>query len=766
MSKLTPGRSARTAPRRRAPDSEDSLRLSGRSARAPDAGSEAHPGGPAVADPFEERERVRPLLVAAPLFQRSDLALRLAASLLDCSQELRDLGAEVLLLNDSPEDAELSSALASLLPRLRAAFPCRVEKAERNLGFVRTANRGLAEALARGFDAVLLNSDTVLTPGALSEMARVSRLDPMIGFVNPRSNNATLATLPYQDRFRQLAPAEARAAWAQLAPKLPELSYVPTTVGFCALIRWTVLAQFGLLDEIFGRGYNEENDLAMRAGRRGYRAVLANHAFVWHEGGGSFDSAASSTLEARNRAILLRRYPEYPGLTRSYFTSAEQRAELLLGAIIPDADGRVDVALDFSSFLPAYNGTFAAGVQLLEKAAPLWRDRFNLHVLCSEEVYAFHDLQRFGAPRRDPHGPEVFAAVFRVGQPYDAGAVQRLVLKGAAVGVYMLDTISMDCTQLADPGVVKLWAFVCEHADLVASTSRLTFDQLERRFRFGPEVRHVRSLHSLDLADYAPGPAGNEPPEPGPGHLLVIGNHYAHKDVAPAANALAGADPGRTVVVLGGAESSEAEASDAGTYPPPRLEDRPNLTALKAGALTPAQVAALYAEACAVVVPSHYEGFGMPVLNALAARRPVLVRPLPVFRELCERLGGEANLHAFLTLDELVALAADPPAWSDEGASPGVPGDGARMAREIGAALDAAIAGVDYARIVRRIATVPGAAPTMPAAPAPATPEAFVARAVAQRVERWTEAAVSLPGLMPALRAAVRAARRLFGRRR
>ncbi len=719
-----------------------------------------------TADPFHERERVRPILVIAPLYQRPDLALQLAQSLISCTGELRALKAEVVLYNDSPEDAALASALESLLPRLRRATTCRLETAEKNLGFVQTANLGLDEARARGFDALLLNSDTVLTPGALSEMARVSRLDPMIGFVNPRSNNATLATLPFQERFRHLRPAEARAAWAELAPRLPELSYVPTTVGFCALIRWTVLAQFGLLDPIFGRGYNEENDLAMRAGRRGYRAVLANHAFVWHEGGASFGKSVSSTLEDRNRAILLRRYPEYPGLTEAYFASPEQRAELLLGATLPDASGRLDVALDFSSFLPAYNGTFSAGVQLLEKAATLWRERFNLHVLCSEEVYAFHGLKRFGAERRDPHGPEVFAAIFRVGQPYDAGAVQRLVLKGAAVGVYMLDTISMDCTQLADPGVVRLWAFVCEQADFVVSTSRLTFEQLSRRFRLGPRVRHLRSLHSLDLDDYGPGPTAGEVAPVPPGYLLVIGNHYAHKDVAPAANALAAADPDRTVVVLGAAAEPDLGPPDEGVHAPPTLARRPNLIALKAGALSPAQVSALYAGAAAVVAPSHYEGFGMPVLNALAARRPVLVRPLPVFQELRERLGGEANLHVFLTSEELVALAASRPVWSQEGASPGVPGDGDRMAREIGEAVDSAIAAVDYARIVHRIATVPGVAAAPAASSAPATPEAFVARAVARRVEGWTKAVVSTPGVMLVLRAIVRSVRRLVGRPR
>ncbi len=115
---------------------------------------------------------------------------------------------------------------------------------------------------------------------------------------------------------------------------------------------------------------------------------------------------------------------------------------------------------------------------------------------------------------------------------------------------------------------------------------------------------------------------------------------------------------------------------------------------------------ALYAHAAAVVFPSHYEGFGMPVLNALAARRPVFVRPLPVFEEMARGLGGEANLHVFATIDELVRTLREPPVWADEGASPGRIGDADRVADEIGDALEAIIAKVSYERIVKRIRAI------------------------------------------------------------
>ncbi len=46
--------------------------------------------------------------------------------------------------------------------------------------------------------------------------------------------------------------------------------------------------------------------------------------------------------------------------------------------------------------------------------------------------------------RADPHGPELFAVIFRVGQPFDWDSILRMALKGAVLGVFMLDTIALE----------------------------------------------------------------------------------------------------------------------------------------------------------------------------------------------------------------------------------------------------------------------------------------------------------------------------------
>jgi GT2 family glycosyltransferase/glycosyltransferase involved in cell wall biosynthesis len=647
----------------------------------------------------------RPILIAIPFYKNEALVASVVGSLIACAADLAAIGAEAIFFNDSPDHAPLAAALDAILPCARAAFPCRIVANPENLGFVKTMNLAIGQAVERGSDILLLNSDTIVTPGALTEMARVAALDPMIAFVNPRSNNATLTTLPVPTALLEQAPERGPAAYAALAARLPVFSYSPTAVGFCLLIRWSILAEFGGFDEIYGHGYNEENDLVMRAGRCGYRVVLANRAFVWHESETSFSSAGvtKSAWEPINRAILDKRYPEYGSFTSAHFNAPETHAEVLLGTLTPDRTGRLDLAFDFSTFAPIHNGTYQAGRQLLAAAMDAWGDRFDIHVLCSEPVYDFHGYAAIGAPRREPHGPERFAVIFRVGQPYDWNTLQRLVMKAAVIGIYMLDTISIDCTQLTSPTLFNLWQFALSHSDLVVALSRQTGEQLNHRFQIPDAVIQMSSLLSLDLADYA---LGGAVPRPAgvPGTLLVLGNHFPHKYTAPTANALAAAFPDRAVVALGQTKPGRSAATDP--LAPHGLGPAGNLTGLAVGTLSDAELAGHYAEAEAIVFPSHYEGFGIPVLNALAARRPLYVRRLPVFGELWESLARNPNIHFYETTEDLIRQLRDIEPWDERAPSP-APGNGVdRSAREIREGLEAALAQVDYRRIVDRVRAV------------------------------------------------------------
>ena len=592
---------------------------------------------------------MRAIDIIIPFYRNVGLVSPLYGSLATAKDELKALDCTVVAVNDSPDDAELQACLCEAVGRLSAEVGCEIIENERNLGFVRSVNQALERAVARGHDVLLLNSDTLVYPGAVTEVQRVAYCDPMIGFVSPRSNNATICTLPHLEEFKKRPPDECYAIFQLLSPHLPDYHFVPTAVGFCLFIKLEILEEFGFFDESYGMGYNEENDLIMRANRCGFRAALANHAFVYHMGECSFSASAfpKQAQEVKNAALLQQRYPEYLTHVGKYFGSPHYEAERLLSALIPDSDGRVDLVFDFSTFGPYHNGTVEAAKDVLSRAVEKWAEFFNLYVMASDEAIRFHKLDRldrvFFVP---PDTSRTFAVAFRIGQPFEYEHLLRVGRVGLLNVYGMLDPIAVDCLYLSHSDLEVIWAAVFQHADGVLYISDFVGELFRRRFRLRPGLPELVTYLSLDFRDYAPRRA----PSRG-SYTLVIGNAFAHKRVSATVEALSQAFPREKIVAIGLQE-----------------DDRRNVMGYTSGSQTDEQMDTVMRGARLVVFPSLYEGFGIPVIKSLAYRKPVLARSIPVTRAIRERIGSEENLILYSTLEELTdILKRGFPVWKEDG---------------------------------------------------------------------------------------------------
>src|ERR1700730_7922673 len=210
---------------------------------------------------------------------------------------------EVLVADDATPDDSVSNVARSYQPRLSLTFVRR----PKNLGFVENCNAAIREILPSGDDVLLLNSDTQVTAGFLEEMWQVLHLHEKHGAVSPRSNNATIFSVPVSGR---LTPEDAYQLWISIRLLLPRYQVMPTAVCFCLLIKNVVLRQLGVFDPAYSPGYNEENDFICRINRHGYSAVAAHRAFVFHHESSSFGPRQKG-LEQKNRQLLDERYPEY-----------------------------------------------------------------------------------------------------------------------------------------------------------------------------------------------------------------------------------------------------------------------------------------------------------------------------------------------------------------------------------------------------------------------------------------------------------------------
>ena len=233
----------------------------------------------------------------------------------------------IIVVDDTSRDPELVRALDQLARQRRI----RLIRNPRNLGFVSSANAGLAAA--RGHDVVLLNSDTLVPPGWIEDLAAAGYSAPDIGTVTPLSNHATIVSYPGAADDNPVPDHKATLRLAALAKRANDCTTIeiPVAVGFCMFIRHDCLNEVGLLRaDVFAQGYGEENDFCLRARHLGWRHVAAPGVFVAHVGGGSFGAAARH-LQARNQTLLERLHPGYGQLIEAHLAAdplAESRRKL------------------------------------------------------------------------------------------------------------------------------------------------------------------------------------------------------------------------------------------------------------------------------------------------------------------------------------------------------------------------------------------------------------------------------------------------------
>lgn len=153
---------------------------------------------------------------------------------------------------------------------------------------------------------------------------------------------------------------------------------------------------------------------------------------------------------------------------------------------------------------------------------------------------------------------------------------------------------------------------LCARAARVLTDDQRTVGDLQRFLGVNPEKIRVVPLGVDEVFLHA----GAAPAAPRP-YLLYAGNHRPHKDL-------------RTLFAAWAALPAELEIdlylTGSDDFEPPLREfARANGRVVALGEVSAERLAAYYAGAAAFVYPSLCEGFGLPVLEAMAAGCPAIV---------------------------------------------------------------------------------------------------------------------------------------------
>ena len=289
--------------------------------------------------------------------------------------------------------------------------------------------------------------------------------------------------------------------------------------------------------------------------------------------------------------------------------------------------------------MAASNGTAHVGLKLARALIDMAEQggKYKVSVIARPEVARFHRLEdELGVEVHLPESVPPQAVIVRPSQPFRWDDVAIPSLNGVVTLFFMLDTISWDCQHIRIERFEPLWNFVFEQSSGVIYISDFTKRQFESRFPSALTTRSRVSLLSLDPGEYRKAPPVTDEGRPRSA-VLVVGNHYDHKGLRSVLASLAGLEEQVRVHVVGevpeGWGRGECHAS---------------------GALSETTFARLLDESAVVVYPSYDEGFGLPILEALAHGCQVLARDIPVFREVWHALGRPDQVRFFSFSDQVV----------------------------------------------------------------------------------------------------------------
>jgi GT2 family glycosyltransferase len=234
----------------------------------------------------------------------------------DCLASLREsnyASFEVILVDNGSDD----SSAEKLAQEFREV---RLIKNLTNLGFTGGNNIGMRDALGRGAEyLLLLNNDTVASPGFLKELVRVAENDPKIGILNPKIYFFEPTDMIWYGggmhkpwwSFPKHIDYLKRDSSRNGKPR--EVSFV---TGCACLIKREVVSRVGLLDEHFFFGV-EDLDWSIRIVRAGFKAVYVPSAFIWHRvsvtANATLGVGARDYYHARNSIFVARKHlqPKY-----------------------------------------------------------------------------------------------------------------------------------------------------------------------------------------------------------------------------------------------------------------------------------------------------------------------------------------------------------------------------------------------------------------------------------------------------------------------
>lgn len=487
---------------------------------------------------------------------------------------------------------------------------------------IRTVNAILMQILNDKTDVLLIDSRSILTRNSIDEMLSVLRKTEKHGIVCAHHYYSNDVNKPYQD----LNDSDNKGYASAHYQKMPRFVILPVTVDFPVLIKYEVLLIGGFFDETYGSLAAAIDEYSLRVNQFGFSTVKANYAT-------SYFFKSSDILNLKEKELnekLMEQYPyicEYLPLYLDYNCTGS-------GHFLENPEtgtGRIKLLFSLYELGKKYNGTAQHALFLLDAFYQLYSDKYDISILINKAADKF-----FGVSDKYKNVlyPENITGCFDIAYiPGQFFNIRHLFLinKFSIKYVFdMQDIISMRCDYImgSNAKYIKkiLFRTALEYCDgfttlsnFVNEDTRNYFSDIFQRREIPSKTIYLTNTVSCDLD------SGNRL-TPFSEYILVFGNEFKHKNINNLIKEIKNSK--YNYVIIGTASTGFIDGHVYG---------------LKSGKISNEDLDSIMRHSLAFLFPSIYEGFGLPIFNALAYKKIVIVYDSSLNRELKKYLDKDGR---------------------------------------------------------------------------------------------------------------------------
>lgn len=482
----------------------------------------------------------------------------------------------------------------------------------------------------------LLHANTeilIVSPGVrirkedIREMKRIYDCSEHHKFVVPRTNDGHYQTLPVDKYlYHRNEIVYDAASCIEMAQHLPDFSLLPWAEDCCVLLDGTRLFDIrGFLTDYLTMSAALK-DFSIFMSDYGYNTVAANHAFAEN-----VKEEMDETMQSRDTYKLLLRHKELLKILEMKYQQCFLMPQDYFLRLIAGKTSATQKILYFLPHLAAeYNGSAIHALMLLEGMVSGLPENWELSVVMPAKARAFFKVeQKFDLKWMEMEEIkdiyDLAFAPYHIFSPKQLDAMKQHALK---IVCWPLDLINDRSNYLSGAHHIKF------HEELARVCDGLIFFSEATRNDYELFFGHVKNLQCIPkrVSHIVPESLSERYPDeelPFASYYLLFGNRYRHKMMEPTIALLK--DMEYNFILVGGAQQGPIA---------------PNIYSYPSGHLSGEWIAKLYHNCKALIFPSIYEGFGLPVLQALNAGKNVYLMESELNHEL-ESLADGFRGHIF-----------------------------------------------------------------------------------------------------------------------